>query len=131
MNFLQILGYILYGILIFITFVWMLGVRKKLGILCPTIMGSLYFLILTIIFTLGDINYLHLAWVIPLVYVFILFNDFFFVVRIPIINEVFRFICQLYSGIIRIGINQERIRKAQELSYKRSIDDWAKKNQNK
>jgi len=109
----EIFSYTLYGILIFITLVFMFGVRKKLDLISPTIMGSLYFVILTLLFTFKDINYLHLIWAMPLVYLLILFGSRLYIYE-PVI-KIFNLICSLYAGILRIGISKEKIETAKKI----------------
>jgi len=103
MNFLEILGYICYFILLFITFVWMLGVRYKTDVIYPTVLGSIYFLILSIVFPLAEINYLHLLWLMPLVYFMTLLNTHIWVYRIPLVTTLLSHICDIYTAILRIG----------------------------
>ncbi len=101
--FLVVLGYICYAILLFITVVWMLGVRYKTDVIYPTILGSIYFVTLSIIFPLAGINHLHLLWLIPLVYFMTLLNTYIWAYRIPFVTTILSFICDTYTAILRIG----------------------------
>lgn len=103
MNFLEILGYICYFILLFITFGWMLGIRYKTDIIYPTVLGSIYFLILSIVFPLVEINYLHLLWLMPLVYFMTLLNGYIWAYRIPFVTTLLSLICDTYTTMLRIG----------------------------
>ncbi len=104
---LEILGYICYAILIFITIGWMLGVRYTHPVY-PTILTSIYFVILSIAVPLAGINYLHLLWLIPLVYFMGLLNICIWAYEIPFVTKLLNFICNIYINILRIRIGKRR-----------------------
>ena len=124
---LQILGYILYGILLFVTFGWMLGVRFKVDVVYPTVLGSIYFLIVSIVVPLAGINYLHLLWLIPVVYFMSLGNICIWAYRIPFVTALLSIICDVYTAMLRIRMNKAEIQRRKELLNKQFIDEWAKK----
>ena len=124
---LQIIGYILYFILLFITFGWVLGVRFKSDVGYHTVLGSIYFVVLCILLPLARINYLHLLWLIPLVYLLTLLNIYIWIYRVPLLTTLFSMICDVYTAILRIGMDQAEIRRKRELLNKQFIEEWAKK----
>ncbi|MFA4833784.1 MAG: hypothetical protein WC619_02970 [Patescibacteria group bacterium] len=124
----EILGYILYAILLFVTAVWMYGVRKKVDVMYPTVLGSIYFVIVSIIFPLYNINFLHILWVGPLIYISIItINTLFFIIKIPLIYDLLRFICDLYTSILRIGLDKNKIKHQQEKLDKEFVENYFKK----
>lgn len=123
----QILGYILYFILLFITVTWMLGVRFKADVVYPTVLGSIYFLILTVIVPLVGVNFLNLLWLIPIVYFMTLGNIYLWAYKIPIVTTILSIICDLYTAILRIGMDPAEIKRRREFLDKQFIDEWAKK----
>ena len=100
MEIVQMIGYILYALLLVITIVWALGIRIK-PVVCPTVITGLFFLIASFVFSFVEINKIHLAWVIPLIYLSSFISIYF--IQKPIISTILKFICNLYAGILRIG----------------------------
>ncbi len=128
MEIIQIIGYILYGILLFITVGWIYGVRVK-PIIYPTILTSIYFLITLLIFSFSDTNKIHLIWVVPIIFISGFFN-----VRllfIPIISVTLKIICDVYTEIIRIGIDKDKMYQTQIKNTRELVEDWAERQKNK
>jgi len=102
MNYIGLIGYILYGILILITVAWMYGVRAK-KTLCGTVLMSLAFLILLLVFTFSGINKIWIALGIPAIYATVIVYPFVFAHRVPILANLLLFICSIYTGVLRLG----------------------------
>jgi len=79
----------------------MLGVRIK-PVVYPTVLSSLYFAVVSAIFSFNEINSIHLAWIIPLLYVCALIN--IIIIQIPIISILLKLICDIYAGLLRSRI---------------------------
>lgn len=123
----EILGLILYGILIFFTVAWLLGVRIK-AVGYPTVLGSIYFLIASIFFPLLQINYLHILWLIPAILILIVINArlfaFLFVYhRNSLFCNSLCFVMDMYTTILRIGADKNKIKQQQ---IKQTIEDIEK-----
>lgn len=100
MEIIQMIGYILYAILLFITVVWAYGIRIK-PVVYPTILTGFYFLVALLVFSLSAINKIHLIWVIPFIYIVSFINVF--LIQVPTISIPLKIICDIYASIIRIG----------------------------
>jgi len=124
MEIIQIVGYILYAILIFITITWAYGVRVK-PLVYPTVLSSLYFLITAIVFSLTEISKIHLLWVMPLVYLGAFLN--ITLMQIPIISTLLKIICDIYASILRIGIDKAKIERKKIIDTRSFIEEWAAK----
>lgn len=124
MIFFQIIGYVLYAILLFITITWVYGVRVK-PLAYPTVLTSLYFLIASIVFSLIGINKIHLLWVIPLIYLSSFLN--IVLIQTPIISIPLRIICDIYASILRIGVNKARLDKERISDARLSVENWVEK----
>lgn len=108
----EILGYIAYGVLVFHALTWAFGVRTKLELGMWSIIGSLFFSLSAIIILLGDIQLIHSLWLIPLGYVIPLIVAYI-LPRSKLLAEFLMFIGSVYTGIIRIGIDKNKIKQAQ------------------
>jgi len=124
MIFFQIVGYVLYAILLFITITWIYGVRVK-PLAYPTVLTSLYFLVASIVFSLIGINKIHLLWVIPLVYFSSFLNMVLF--QTPIISIPLRIICDIYASILRIGVDRAKQEREKIRDAQLSVENWAGK----
>ena len=97
-----IIGYICYAILLLMTIGWMLDVRYE-NPPYPIVLGSIYFLIFSIVVPVAGINFLHLLWLIPSVYCIMLLNTFIWSGKIPFVTKFLSVICDFYTSILRIG----------------------------
>ena len=102
----EIIGFVAYIVLGFIAVVWMIGIRMK-PVVYPTVNMGLYFLVLFLIFTLGDFNKVWLLLWIPLGYLLVFIIPAIFVNKTPILYPVLRITGDLYGGILRIGIKKD------------------------
>jgi len=118
----QIVGYIGYAILIFFTLGWTLGVRIKLGVGLPTIMGALFFLFASILLGVLEINKLHSWWLLPFGFIFSLLCNFILLARIPLLSSLVRALGSIYAGIVRFGIPSEKIKAVQIDDTKETVD---------
>ncbi len=100
MDVIQIISYILYAILLFITIMWALGIRIK-PVVCPTVITGFYFLVVSLIFSFTEINKIHLVWIIPLIYLSSFVS--IYLIQRPVISTLLKIICSIYAGILRIG----------------------------
>ena len=130
MDFTQITGYLLYGVLLFITTSWALGVRLKPDLTYSTILGSFYFVVLSIIFPFLHINYLHLLWLIPIGFVLAIVSNVIFINRVPILDNSLRIVLTIYTNILRIGMNQQKMERKRELAATELIEELTKRKQN-
>lgn len=123
-----ILGYISYVILVLLAITWALGVRLRLGLGVHSIIGPLFFTLSAIIIPISGIPFIHSLWLIllgyliPLLVAYILPKSSF--LSIPII-----FFSSTYAGIIRIGIDKNKIRQAQTIAASEATENWTE-NQN-
>jgi len=101
----HIIGYILYSVLLLITLGFGLGVRAKKDVVYPTVLSSFYFSITALLFTFTEVNKLHLAWIVPVIYVstFTGLNAKFFVRNIPFISNFLRETMDFYAAVVRLG----------------------------
>ncbi len=125
MEIIQIVGYILYAILIFITITWAYGVRVK-PLVYSTVLSSLSFLITAIVFSLTEINKIHLLWVIPIVYLGAFLN--ITLMQIPIISTLLRIICDIYTSILMIGIDKAKLERKKIIDARFFVEELAAKN---
>ncbi|MBU4347260.1 hypothetical protein KKF23_01725 [Patescibacteria group bacterium] len=123
----EILGYILYAILLFITVVWMFGVRKKADVLYPTVLSSLYFLITSIVLPLYNINLLHILWIGPLIYILAITLNPLLLTNIPLISNLLRLICNIYVSIVRVGVDKNKMEQERQRLNKEFVDNHFKK----
>ena len=107
----QIIGWILYGVLLFLTVGWMMGVRYKADVIYPTVLGSIYFLALSIVVPLVGINKVHLLWLLPLVYVMTLGNTYIWAYRVPVISKLLSGVCDIYTSALRVGMRRGEMRR--------------------
>ena len=121
----EILGYVAYVLLIFLAITWALGVRLKLGVSIATIFGSLFFTISAIIIPISKASLLNAIWIIPVGFLFPLLLSFFS--RFKIISYPLVFLSSIYAGILRLGINKNKIKKAQDESNLEAVEKWSEK----
>ena len=107
MSLIDIFGYLLYIILIFVTVTWMYGVRIK-NIQYTTALGSLYLLVLTIIFPLCGVSFLNILWLAPLGVILSTLFNFILIYKIPVLTILFRIILDAYVSLLRIGLNRKK-----------------------
>lgn len=112
------LGYAGYLLLVFLALTWTLGVRVKLAAGIPVIMSALFFVVCSIILTISPLSKLHSWWLIPAGYIFNFIILGIMIARVPILAPFFKLLASVFAGLVRVGIPQERIRKAQ------IIDAW-------
>ena len=108
----EILGYIAYTILVFLSFTWALGVRLKLGVGLHTIIGSLFFTFSAIIIPAIKASFLHAIWLIPVGYLLPLIIAYI-LPRFKILSSPLVFIGSIYAGVLRLGVDKTKIQKAQ------------------
>ena len=101
----QIIGNILYSVLLLITLGFGLGVRAKKDVVYPTVLMSFYFSVTALVFTFMDINKLHLAWIISVIYAstFTGLNVKIFSHQTPFISNILRDIMDSYAAVVRLG----------------------------
>jgi len=126
----EIIGYIGFLILVFFAVMWTIGIRLKLDLGVPTIIGALFFMISVIVLGLGGYNKLHSYWLIVVGFALVPLLGFIGGYFRPIF-EIFRLISSIYSGIIRIGIPKEKIKAAQDLDLKQQIEEFSSKMEKK
>lgn len=108
----QILEYVLYIVLLFITLGWILGVRKKYNIIYPTILGSFLFSLASLILPLLRIDFLHIIWIIPSIFICILIYSYLLVCfGKTLVFSFIHTILNIYTRILRIGVSGEYIEK--------------------
>lgn len=109
----EILGYIGFGLLVFLALTWVYGVRKELGAGVPTIFGALYFLIAVISIMVTEADKLNTIWIIPLgfilMYLVVMLSTY-----LPILYAPIKMSVSIFAGIVRIGIPPAKIDKVFE-----------------
>jgi hypothetical protein len=126
---LNILGNVGLLILIYLTLVWNLGVRKKLDSGFHVINGAIFFLLSSISIIIFDINYLY-SWLLILGGFIITFISFpAYDLGIPIISSLIKLIPSLYAILLRIGISEEEIKKIQIESNNSIVKKWANRHE--
>ncbi len=120
----QIIGYIGYAILIFMAIVWTLGVRVKLELVTPTIMGAFFLLTATLVLWLCDINKIHSWWILPCGFVFMYLCIQILVYEVFFLCGMIKYIAFIFSWILRIGIPRDKIRKAQQADAKQIVEEY-------
>lgn len=126
----EILGYIGFAVLIFLAVTWTIGVRIKLDAGVQTIIGALFFLVAAVILAVSGANKLHSLWIIPSGFILALLLSLL-AVHVPPIFSLFRFLASVFAGIVRVGIPAEKIRAAQDVGLRATIDEWASKMEQK
>lgn len=122
----QIIGYIGYAILIFMTATWMLGIRLKPELGIHTIMGAFFFFASTLILWLLDINKLHAWWILPSGFLFMYLCIQILVHEVILLSGMIKIIASIFSSILRIGIPKDQILAAQQADAKRLVDEYVK-----
>lgn len=109
----EILGYIGFGVLVFLASTWVYGVRKELSAGVPTIFGALYFLVAVISLMVTEADKLHAFWIIPLgfilMYLVVMLSTY-----LPILYSPVKLTASIFAGIVRLGIPQAKIDKVFE-----------------
>jgi hypothetical protein len=120
----EILGCISYTILVFLTIIWILGIRLKLGLGLGVIIGSLFFSLSTLIIPIFHIPFIYSLLFIPLGFIIslVVANIFH---KSQFLSKIFILFGSIYAGIIRIGINKNKIRHAQEKAAFEEVENWA------
>ena len=107
MDWVLIIGYLLYVVLLFLALTWMFGVRVTPAPMYPTILGSFYFTILAITFPFLSDNFLHLLWLIPLGFIVSFVSNIIFIPRLVLLDPLLRGILNVYSGILKLGLRSK------------------------
>ena len=102
----NILGYITYGILIFLAISWGIGVRKKLDASNWTIFGAFLFLLSAILLFVLKLNLINSIWIIPVIYVIILLIPYIYVYNIPLVKDIITAVATLYANLLRLGLKK-------------------------
>ena len=126
----EILGWAGYVLLVFLAIMWAVGVRLKLGAGIPVIITSLFFSLSALIIPIGGISLIHSLWVIPLGYLVCLVVGYI-IPKSRFLAKFFIFIGSIYAIIIRIGIDENKIRQALTKDAFDSVENWAKKRESK
>lgn len=109
----EYVGYIAYGILCFLAFFWLVGVRTQLGYGLHIAMGSLFFLSAAITIPVAKIHMVHSIWIILSGFIFTVICTQILAHRIPLFFQIIQIIGSIYAGLIRIGIPKAKIKAAQ------------------
>lgn len=125
----NIIGSVGYAALIVLAATWVLGVRLKLEVGIPTVLGALFFVAGAVWLTATDTSNLHSLWIIPAGFVLTLVSAVL-AAHVPPLFLPLRFLANLFASIIRVGIPSHRIRAAREADLKASIGRWASKHRN-
>jgi len=126
----DILGYIAYIILIFLAFTWALGVRLKLGTGLHTIIGSLFFTLSVVIIPAIKVSFLHAIWLIPVGYLSSLIIAYI-LPRFKVLSRPLVLIGSIYAGVLRLGIDKDKIRQAQRKVTFEAVESWSEKQKRK
>jgi prepilin signal peptidase PulO-like enzyme (type II secretory pathway) len=121
----EILGYIAYTILVVLAITWAFGVRVKLGITTSTIIGSMFFSLSAIIIPIIGLPFIYALLVIPLGYLFSLFSAYV-MSKSKLLSSLFILLGSIYAGIIRVGIDKNKIRLEQEKAAHEAVEGWAR-----
>ena len=120
----EILGYIGFAALVALAAIWTIGVRVKLDAGANTILGALFFVVGAVWLSISDADKLHSLWVIPAGFIFAILTAYL-PAYIPPLFGPFRLIASLFAAVVRVGIPANRIRAAQEVGLKASVEEWA------
>lgn len=126
----EILGYIAYIILICLAFIWALGVRLKLGTGLHTIIGSLFFTLSAVIIPIIKASFLHAIWLIPVGYLLPLIIAYI-LPRFKVLSRPLVLIGSIYAGVLRFGIDKNKIQQAQREATFEAVESWAEKQKRK
>ena len=122
----QIIGYIIYGVLIIFAIAWTSGVRTDLGLGIPTILGALFFVIAAIALYMFEMPKIHSLWLLPSGFVFVMLCNYIISASIPLLSGILIMVGSLYASLVRIGIPKEQIETAQHLSNVEAVKNWQK-----
>lgn len=122
----DILGYIGYAALIVLAAIWTIGVRVKLDAGANTILGALFFLVGAVWLAISDADKLHSLWLVPAGFIFAILTAYLGA-YMPALFGPFRAVASLFAAVVRVGIPARRIREAQEVGLKASVEEWASK----
>jgi hypothetical protein len=126
----DIVGYIGYGVLIFLAVTWTIGVRRTLDAAVPTISGALFFVVTTVILGVSEMSKLHSLWMIPSGFALTFLLSFSRVYAPPIFG-LFRLLASGFASLVRVGIPAERIKAAQDAGLRAAAEEWAAQRENK
>ena len=118
----NILGYIAYAALIFLSVTWTLGVRVKLGTGVHTIFGALFFLASAIFVGVSGVNKLHSLWLIPTGFILSMLSSLL-AVHFPPLFHLIKFLSSVFAVIVRIGIPTSKIKAAQDAALSANISE--------
>jgi hypothetical protein len=94
----QIIGYISYGLLIFLAFVWTFGVRVNLGAGVHSVLGALFFMASAIVLGVFGLPKIHSLWLLPSGFVFIMWIcPLIIAYEIPLIGSILKFFGSVYA----------------------------------
>ena len=121
-----ILGYIGYTILLFFAVTWTIGVRTKLDAGVGTIFGALFFVLAAVFVAIFEVDKLHSLWLIAGGFALTLLLSYLAAYAKPLFRP-FQFMASLFAMVVRVGIPAEKIRAAQEIGLKASLQEWTAK----
>jgi len=101
MPFLDILGYIAFGITWLLAFSWALGIRLR-NVISTTVMHGEILLAIALIFTFSTFSNLHLFWLVPLSFLLTL-RFSYSAGYYPAFHNLTILIAAPYVAIVRIG----------------------------
>ena len=104
--FINIIGYIAYGILVILAITWSIGVRSHLDASNWTIFGGFSFLLSAILIVVLQINFLHSIWIIASIFIITLLIPYVYVYNIPVLKSFITSIANFYAKLLRIGLNK-------------------------
>lgn len=117
----ETLGFIAYIILLIIALGWIIGVRIKLGLINSTILGSLFFTASAIVLPLIKASLIHSLWIIPAGFLVSIVSAYI-MPHSKLFTKVVNLLVNTYAGIIRIGIDKEKIKESQKKSIFNAIE---------
>ncbi len=126
MHHMGILGWVGYVLLVYLAIMWAAGVRLKLGVGVPAIITSLFFSSSALIILISGKPLIHSLWIIPLGYL-VPFVVAWIFPKYSFLAKVLIFFGSIYAGIIRIGIDKNKIRQAQMKDAMDAVESLAKK----
>ena len=126
----EILGYIGYAALLALAAIWTLGVRAKLDAGANTILGAFFFVVGAVVLGVSGADKLHSLWVIPAGFIFAILVAYV-AAHVPLLFGPFRLLARFVAIVVRVGIPAHRIRAAQEVGLKASIEERASEREEK
>jgi hypothetical protein len=126
MEWLDVLGYVSYGVLCLFALIWTLGVRRRLSAGLPVIIGALTFVVAAILLPVLQLNLLHSLWVIPAIFatITLIYNPLLSH-QVPVLYPLLKTIGSIYARVIRIGIGSQYIKNSRFVEAAHDGDIYA------